>query len=172
VIDLTVQSLDEKRILISGIPSVLVAMLRELPEILELRDSPDARARLYPNPTAGSDNINREWHQLAGPELRHLFVSAGETLTRDLTALTADKENGDAWQVAFPIEHVPAWMNALNQARLILGEVHKIDEAEMNRTDFDPQSPKHMAALRIHLLGYLLHLFVELDSAHEPGKHV
>jgi hypothetical protein len=172
VIDLRVQPLDEKRILISGIPSVLAAMLRELPEILELRDSPDARARLYPNPTAGSDNINREWHQLAGPELRHLFVSAGETLTRDLTALTADKENGDAWQVAFPIEHVPAWMNALNQARLILGEVHKIDEAEMNRTDFDPQSPKHMAALRIHLLGYLLHLFVELDSAHEPGKHV
>ncbi len=172
MIDLSVQPLDEKRILISGIPSVLAAMLRELPEILELRDSPDARARLHPNPTAGSDNINREWHQLADPELRHLFVSAGETVTRDLTALTADKENGDAWQVAFPIEHVPAWMNALNQARLILGEVHKIDEAEMNRTDFDPQSPKHMAALRVHLLGYLLHLFVELDSAHEPGKHI
>jgi hypothetical protein len=172
MIDLTVQPLDEKRILISGIPAVLAAMLRDLPEILELRDSPDARARLYPNPTAGNDKINQEWHQMAGPELRHLFVSAGETVTRDLTALRADKKNGDAWQVAFPIEHVSAWMNALNQARLILGEVHKIDEVDMNRTDFDPQSAKHMAALRIHLLGYLLHLFVELDDTHEPENHI
>jgi len=172
MIDLSVQPLDEKRILISGIPAVLAAMLRELPEILELRDSPDARTRLYPDPTRGNNKINQEWHQMAGPELRHLFVSAGDTVTRDLTALTADKENGDAWQVAFPIEHVPAWINALNQARLILGEVHQIDEAEMNRTDFDPQSARHMAALRIHLLGYLLHLFVELDSTHEPENHI
>jgi hypothetical protein len=147
-------------------------MLREVPEILELRDSPEARARLYPNPTADNDKINQEWHQMAGPELRHLFVSAGETVGRDLTALAVDKENGDAWQVAFPIEHVPAWISALNQTRLILGEVHKIDEVEMSRTDFDPQSARHMAALRIHLLGYLLHLFVELDSGDEPENHI
>jgi hypothetical protein len=172
MIELTVRPLDEKRILISGIPSVLAAMLRELPEILELRDSPDARTRLYPDPTHGNNKINQEWHQMAGPELRHLFVSAEETVTRDLTALAADKKNGDAWQVAFPIEHVRAWMNALNQARLILGAVHKIDDAEMNRTDFDPQSAKDMAALRIHLLGYLLHLFVELESPRERENHI
>jgi hypothetical protein len=172
MIALSVQPLDEKRILIRGIPDVLAAMLRELPEILELRDSPDARVRLYPNPTNGNNKINQEWHQMAGPELRHLFVSAGETVTRDLTALTADKENADVWQVAFPIEHVAAWINAINQARLILGEVHQIDEAEMNRTDFDPQSAKDMAALRIHLLGYLLHLFIELNDTHEPENHI
>lgn len=172
MIDLSVQPLDEKRILISGIPPVLAAMLRELPEILELRDSPDAHDRLHPNPTASNEKINQEWHQLAGSELRHLFVSAGETVARDLTALTADKENSEAWQVSFPVEHVAAWMSAINQARLILGQVHKIDDVEMDRTDFDPQSAKDMAALRIHLLGYLLHLFVELESADEPENRV
>lgn len=170
--DLSVRPLDEKRILISGIPTILAAMLREVPEVLELRDSPDARARLYPDPTRGNNKINQEWHQMAGPELRHLFVSAGETMTRDLTALTEDKEHGDAWQVAIPIEHVPAWISALNQARLILGQVHKIDDVEMNRTDLDPQNPKHLAALRIHLLGYLLHLFIEMDTPHEPENHI
>ena len=89
MIDLSVQLLDEKRVLVSGIPAVLTAMLRELPEILELRDSPDTRARLYPNPTTGNNKINQEWHQMAGPELRHLFVSAGETVTRDLTGLNS-----------------------------------------------------------------------------------
>jgi hypothetical protein len=164
MIDLCVQALGEKHIRISGIPPVLAAMLRELPEILELRDSPDARARLFPNPTPDDDKVNNEWQQLAGPELRHLFVFAGETVARDLTALEVDGDDPEAHQVTFPVEHVTAWMSALNQARLILAEVHKLDETDMNRTDFDPESPKHRAALRIHLLGYLLHLFVELDG--------
>ena len=172
MIELKVQPLDEKRILISGIPPVLAAVLHEMPEILELRDTPEARARLYPNPTADDDSINREWRQIAGPELRHLFVSAGETVGRDLTAMTVAGESGDAYRVAFPIEHVPAWMSALNQTRLILGEVHKIDEAEMNRTDFDPQSARHLAALRIHLLGHLLHLFVKLEGGDEPEDNI
>jgi len=67
---------------------------------------------------------------------------------------------------------VPAWMSALNQTRLILGEIHKIDEAEMNRTDFDPQSARHLAALRIHLLGYPLHRFVQLEGGDEPEDDI
>jgi len=172
VIDLKVQPLDEKRILISGIPPVLATVLHEIPEILELRDAPEARARLHPDPTADNDSFNREWRQMAGPELRHLFVSAGETVGRDLTAMEVAGESGDDYQVAFPIEHVPAWMSALNQTRLILGEIHKIDEAEMNRTDFDPQSARHLAALRIHLLGYLLHRFVQLEGGDEPENDI
>jgi len=170
--ELRVQPIDEKHIRISGIPPVLAAMLRELPEILELRELPNAHARLFPNPTADHDKVNDEWQQMVTPELRHLFVSAGETVTRDLTALSSDKANPEGYQVTFPIEHVNAWMSAINQARLILAEVHKIDENEMDRTDFDPQSPKHMASLRIHLLGYLLHLFVDLDKGGEPENPV
>jgi hypothetical protein len=172
MIDLRVRPLDEKRIRISGIPPVLAAMLRELPGILELRDSLDAHARLFPDPTAEDDRVNNEWLQTVTPELRHLFVSAGETVTRDLTALTADKQSRETHHIDFPVEHVTAWMSALNQTRLILGEVHKIDEQDMNHTDFDPQSPKHMAALRIHLLGHLLHLFVELENGDEPENTV
>jgi len=165
--NLRVQPLDEKRIRISGIPPVLATMLRELPEILELRDAPEAHQRLFPNPTVKDENINKEWAQMTTPELRHLFVSAGETVTRDLIALASDKKGRDPQQVIFPIEHVNAWMSAINQARLILAEVHKIDEQEMNRTDFNPVSSRDMAALRIHLLGYLLHLFVELETGGE-----
>ena len=172
MIELKVQPLDEKRILISGIPPGLAAVLHELPQILELRDSPKARKRLYPDPTTDNDSINREWRQITGPELRHLFVSAGETVGRDLTAMTVAGESGDAYRVAFPIEHVPAWMSALNQTRLILGEVHEIDEADMNRPDFDPRNAKQMAALRIHLLGHLLHLFTELEGGDEPEEHI
>ena len=92
MIALRVQPLDEKRVRISGIPPVLAAMLHELPEILELRDSPEAQQRLYPSPTAKDENINKEWAQVTSPELHHLFVSAGETVARDLTALALQTE--------------------------------------------------------------------------------
>jgi len=170
--DLRVQALDEKHIRISGIPPVLAVMLREIPGILEMRDSPAAQTRLFPSPTRGDEKANKEWQQMVGPELRHLFVSAGETVARDLTALAADEEEAESFQVEFPVEHVRAWMNALNQTRLILGEVHGINEEDMNRVDFDPQTPKHLAALRIHLLGYLLQLFVELETGDEPENPV
>ncbi len=169
---LRVQPFDEKHIRICGIPPVLAFMLRELPEILELRDSPDAHARLFPNPTAGDEIANDEWRQVTGPELRHLFVSAGEIVARDLTALTVDEAAPQEHQVTFPVEHVNAWMSALNQARLILAAVHKIRDKDMNRTDFDPKSSKDVAALRIHLLGYLLHLFVVLENGDEPENPV
>jgi hypothetical protein len=172
MINLRVQTSDEKHVCISGIPSFLAAILRELPEVLELRDSPQARARLFPNPTAKDDKTNQEWEQMAGPELRHLFVSAGETVARDLTALQVDDDDPEAHRVVFPVEHINAWMSATNQARLILAEVHKIGEKDMGRTDLDPQSPKDMAALRIHLLGYLLHRLVEPDDGDKPENRV
>jgi hypothetical protein len=63
-------------------------------------------------------------------------------------------------------------MSALNQTRLILAEIHKVDEEDMECRDFDPQDPKHLAVLRIQLLGYLLHLFVELENGNESTDSV
>jgi hypothetical protein len=172
VIELRVERFDEKHIRISGLTAMLAVMLREMPEILELRDGPDASARLFPDPTAIDDKINREWQQMVTPELRHLFVSAAETVTRDLIVLVGNKGDPEVYEVTFPVEHLSAWMSALNQTRLILAEVHKIEEADMERQEFDPQNPKHLAVLRIQLLGYLLHLFVVLENGDESTDRV
>jgi len=172
VIDLRIERLDEKHIRVSGLTAMLAVMLREMPEILELRDGPDASVRLFPNPTTADGKINKEWQQMVNPELRHLFVAAGEIVTRDLTAMTGNQEDPEAYEITFSVEHLSAWMSALNQTRLILAEVHKIDETDMERQDFNPQDPKHVAALRIHLLGYLLHLFVELENGNEPADSI
>lgn len=172
MIDLRIERLDEKHVRIGGLTTMLALMLREIPEVLELRDGPDARARLFPSPTAADEKINKEWQQMVSPELRHLFVSATEIVTRDLTAMTGNKEDPELYEVVFPVEHFSAWMSALNQTRLILAEVYKIGEEEMEQRDFDPQNPKHLAVLRIQLLGYLLHLFVELENDNESTDGV
>ncbi len=161
---LRVQPIDTKTIRISGIEPFLADCLETLGETLEQRDSPRASGRLFPPPTADSDKANADWQKFVDPDLRHLFVSAGETVLRDLTGLQADEEAPASFQVSFSAEHVNAWISALNQARLILGELFHITEDDLNKTRFDVTDERTLAIVRVHLFGYLLQLFVELAS--------
>lgn len=172
MINLRVRPLDEKHVCISGINPVLGGLLQELPFTLEKRDTPAARSRLLPNPTENDPKANDEWSKIVTPELRHLLVSAGEVVARDLTALQPEPKTPEQFQITFPAEHTKAWMSALNQARLILGELFQIDEQDMNREDLDLTDRKHVAALKIHLLGHLLHLFVILEGGGSPENSV
>ena len=161
---LRVQAVNHKQVRVGGINPFLAACLQELPEILAQRDHPSARRRLFPDPTAGDREANADWQRLMEPELRHLFVSAAETVARDLAALQPDTSEKDCLETAFPAAHVSAWMSALNQARLILGELHHVEEPDMTREQFDLQDARQLAVLRIHVFCYLLQLFVELES--------
>jgi len=157
---LSLSTPDAKHLRIDGISPLLAMCLQELPAILEKRDSSAARHRLFPDPTRADAKANDDWQQHVAPELRHLFVSAGETVVRDLTALTGET-------LTFPAEHANAWMSALNQARLILGELHEITDHDMDPDNLDPRIPKQRAVLLIHLYGYLLQLFVDHE---QPGS--
>jgi|GEM_PF-776712 len=162
---LRVRAVDEKHIRISGIPPLLVFCLRELPHILEKRDTPDARARLFPSPTtlAGKpaltrddEKINNDWEQIIVPELRHLFVTSGETVARDLVNLEEESAETHSGRVMFAAVHLNAWMSAINEARLILGELFNVTEQDMNREDLDIEDTKQFAVLKIGALGWLL----------------
>ena len=162
---LRVSAVDEKHIRISGIPPLLVFCLRELPHILEKRDTPDARARLFPapttlagkpSPTCDDAKINADWEQIIVPELRHLFVASGETVGRDLAKIEEESAKTHSCRVTFAVVHLNAWMSAINEARLILGELFDVTEQDMNREDLDLEDPKQFAVLKIGALGWLL----------------
>jgi hypothetical protein len=157
VIALHIERSGEKHIRISGLDPVLLDCLHALPEILEKRDTTAARRRLLPDPTTDR-TINADWQQTIAPELRHMFVAAGDTVTRDLAGITPDGE------LTFAAEHLNAWMSALNEARLILGEIFRITDADMETPEFDVTTPKGLAVFRIHVLGYFLQLLVELEN--------
>jgi hypothetical protein len=157
VITLRVERSGEKHIHVTGLDPVILDCLHALPEILDQRDQPAARRRLLPDPTTDRD-INADWQQTIASELRHMFVAAGDTVVRDLTGVTPDGE------LTFAAEHLNAWMSALNEARLILGEVFRIADADMEAPEFDVTTPKGLAVFRIHVLGYFLQLLVELEA--------
>jgi hypothetical protein len=169
VIHLRVQPEGAKNIRITGIDPVVLDSLFALPEILEQRDKPDARDRLLPPPTESDETLNAEWQLNVTPDLRHLFVSASETVLRDLTGVVPDPQAKHLQQLTFPAGHLTAWLSALNQARLILGELHHVTETDMALTDFNLSEPHDLALFRIHVLGYLLEYLVKLADGHETS---
>ena len=158
-----VEVVNEKTIRVVGLNQLLASCLQGLDEILALRDSPAAGRRLIPPPST-DEAINAEWEKFVTPDLRHLFVTAGETVLRDLTALEIEPRRPNHLRVAFPSAHLDAWLSALNQARLILGEQFHVTDPMMERRDLDPQCETDLAILRIHLLGWVLELLVEFST--------
>ena len=169
--DLRVEEVEEKNLRISGIDPFLAVCLYEVPEIVGHPETyPGAETTgetarcLYPDPTDKDAAFNAEWLRLVVPELQHLFVSAVETFSRDLTGLRHESPETDYRQVTFPAAHASAWVSALNQARLILAELFGVDEMDIGMENFDLDSAKQRAVLKIHLFGYLLQLFVDRES--------
>jgi hypothetical protein len=159
---LRVEPADDKHAPLAGLDPVIVHCLHELPQILPQRDQPGVRERLYPSPTAGETEFNDEWRQLVEPDLHHLFASAEETVGRDLARLTPEEA-----ELLIPVEHLDAWMTALNQARLVLATRFEIGETEM-QARYDTLPPvQQQAVLRIDLFGHLLALLVHLVGGPE-----
>jgi hypothetical protein len=161
---LHIQTTDDGRLRISGIDPVLLDCLQNIRDITDQRDAPGIRARLFPNPTLDNTAANNDWQQLIAPELHHLFAVAADTLHRDLAQLTADPRHKNHFQITIPAAHLNAWLSAINQTRLILGELFHVTETDMTHADYDLDQPKHLALFRIHILGYLLQLLVEHDT--------
>ncbi len=177
---------DEKHIRIRGVNPGLEMCLQELPLILSKREEPRAQKRLFPNPTTADDAANQDWQEHVAPDLRHIFESAHETVVRDLVQMQVGpvrkqqkkgaeqstkptgKQNKTLAQkqftVIFPAEHLRAWMCAVNEARLILGEIHGVTEEDMNTFGVLGNNEMRQAVLRIHLLGWLMELLVEADA--------
>lgn len=169
MIHLRIRPVGPKNIGMTGIDPVLLDSLFALPEILELRDKPGIRDRLLPAPTASDEALNADWQQNVTPDLRHLFVTATETVLRDLTGIVPDPQAENLQQLTFPASHLDAWISAINQARLILGELHHVTEATMAAKNFNLEEPTDRALFRIHVLGYVLEHLIQLSADHETS---
>ena len=64
------------------------------------------------------------------PELRHLFLSARTTVKEDLEKLP--DSTGRLGRLVIPRAHGDAWLNALNQARLILATKFNFSDRELS----------------------------------------
>ena len=78
-------------------------------------------------------------------------------MARDLSAL-----GGNGTKLAIPSTHLEAWLNALNQARLVIVEESNFSEADLDhREPPDLATRRGLSLLKIHFYGHLQELLVE-----------
>ncbi len=134
-------------------------------------DVPDdrARARLFPVALDEPDAA-AEWRRNVHPDLFALFASAQEIVTRDHTAAERDAD-GAIVLLSIPAAHVPAWIAAINAARLHLGAAHDVDAAAMESAFEDLADDVRPAVVRIEMLGELqYHLIRAVDPPEVPPR--
>jgi hypothetical protein len=113
---------------LEGLDDFLAALLREVPGAGA--PHPDSAGRFYPGLTAGRDRAaDAEWKELVGGDLEAHFTGNRDRVERDLAGL---RSNGrDGWEVEIAVAGMPAWIHALNQARLSLSERFQLDEVDL-----------------------------------------
>ena len=144
------------------VPLAVVGALAELVRLVSA-PPPEASARLFQTVSEDDEanEANEDWERLIHPELRQLFASAVTLVADDLgNARFEDPDDETAWCIPIPEAHASAWISALNQARLILAEVHDFDVDDME-SELVPGDERSLALAKVHLFGQIQHGLIE-----------
>ena len=138
---------------------LFASLLAELPKAAARHKK--VQARLYPDPMGGESDpqLRRDWKEHVRPELERLFASSREMVARDLSTLG---HSGQGTQLVIPADHIDAWLNALNQARLVIVEENQFGEADLDhREPPDLATRRGLSLLKVHFYAHLQELLVE-----------
>jgi len=140
---------------ISDLDPFLAELLRQIPESADAEGAPEAEARLFSKPSAEKE-MCAEWESYVEPELRRIFRSATQTVAADLAQLNGNEKSLRNRTLRIPLEHADAWLNTLNQARLVIATKYKFSDAELNDHDRSPTgSRRDLSLFQINFYGFL-----------------
>lgn len=150
---------------ISDLDPFLAELLRQIPESADAEGAPEAEARLFSKPS-GESEMCAEWKSYVEPELERLFRSANQTVAADLAQLNGNEKSLRNRALRIPLEHADAWLNTLNQARLVIAAKNKFSDEELNDHDRSPiGSRRDLSLFQINFYGFLQEFILrELDG--------
>ncbi len=140
---------------------LLASLVAELPNVAGRHDK--ARGRLFPEPVGNGshEELRHDWREHVQPELERLFASSRELVAGDVAEMPPE-----ANRLLIPANHADAWLNCLNQARLVIVEENEFTEADMDhREPPDLSSRRGLALLKVHFYAHLQEALVEAASA-------
>lgn len=138
---------------------LFASLLVELPKVASRHKK--AQARIYPDPTGGEGDaqLQRDWKEHVRPELERLFATSRDRVARDVEGLG---HNGQGNKLVIPGDHLDAWLNALNQARLVIVEENRFSESDLDhREPPDLATRRGLSLLKIHFYAHLQELLLE-----------
>jgi len=122
----------EDKLEISELDPFLAELLRQIPASTNPEGTPAAEKRLFSPPADRSKTEQcSEWKLYVEPELRRLFRTATETVAADLEQLNGNEKPFANRKLRIPTQHADAWLNALNQARLVIAAKYNFTDGEL-----------------------------------------
>ena len=142
---------------ISELDPFLAELLRQIPESTNPDGAEAARLRLFSAPAPASEHeLCAEWKLYVEPELRRLFQTATETVGEDLQQLNGCTKPFANCTLRIPTRNADAWLNALNQARLVIAAKFNFNEAELCDHYRSPiGSRRDLGLFQVNFYGFL-----------------
>ena len=158
---------------ISELDPFLAELLRQIPESCNVEGVEAAQQRIFSTPAAGVEaEICAEWKLYVQPELRRLFRSATETVAADLEQLNGNEKPFANCTLRIPAKHADAWLNALNQARLVIVAKNNFTDGELCDHYRSPiGSRRDLSLFQVNFYGFLQEFILRelIGSRENPG---
>jgi Domain of unknown function (DUF2017) len=147
---------------ISELDPFLAELLRQIPVSTKPDGALEAEARLFSSPAAREEKkLCAEWKLYVQPELRRLFRSATETVAADLEQLNGNEKMLANCTLRIPAEHAEAWLNTLNQARLVIAAKNNFTDGELCDHYRSPiGSRRDLSLFQVNFYGFLQELIL------------
>jgi len=166
-----ISRLDADTISIARVDTFLLELFRGIPAAAEPGGSGPANDRIFSSPSADpASNFQAEWKEYVEPGLRHLFLSATQTVKDDLARFERTPGAEPTYALSIPRKHLDAWLNCLNQARLVIAARNNFTETDLNEEfSIFAETPRDFSLFQIHFYGLLQESFLRLiEEGSEP----
>lgn len=142
---------------ISELDPFLAELLRQIPDSTKAEGAEAAQQRLFSLPAQASEReICAEWKVYVEPELRRLFQTATETVATDLQQLNGSTKPFANCTLRIPTQNAEAWLNALNQARLVIAAKYNFSEVDLCDHYRSPiGSRRDLGLFQVNFYGFL-----------------
>lgn len=142
---------------ISELDPFLAELLRQIPDSTKTEGAEAAQQRLFSSPAQASEReICAEWKVYVEPELQRLFQTATETVATDLQQLNGSTKPFANCTLRIPTQNAEAWLNALNQARLVIAAKYNFSEVDLCDHYRSPiGSRRDLGLFQVNFYGFL-----------------
>ncbi|MDQ6860119.1 MAG: DUF2017 domain-containing protein [Verrucomicrobiota bacterium] len=157
---------------LSELDPFLAELLRQIPESANTDGAPAAEQRLFSPPAAEQEKqLREEWKLYVQPELRSLFRGATETVIADLKPLNGSSRPFVNCTLPIPVQHADAWLNTLNQARLVIASKYGFTEAELSDHYRSPiGSRRDLSLFQVNFYGFLQEFILQETHAKQAEE--
>ena len=157
---------------ISELDPFLAELLRQIPGSTNPEGVAAAEERLFSPPTNGKEReICTEWKLYVEPELRRLFQTATQTVATDLEQLDGNEKKLASQTLCIPVKHADAWLNALNQARLVIAAKYSFTDGELSDHLRSPiGSRRDLSLFQVNFYGFIQEFILRAVDGSEKSS--